>query len=148
MNSNENNDNIMTYTDFICFRTTTLARKISRIHNKACSEYQITTGQSFILIDLLEHDNSTMTEVANRVQLDTPAITRYIDRLIKESFVTREEDSNDRRLSRISLTEKGKEIAVLLSEKTKEVHNHIASLLSEDDYAIFDKCLAILQENL
>ena len=89
-----------------------------------------------------------MTEISNRVQLDTPSITGYINRLIKEDLVIRIDDPNDRRLSRISLTDKGKDITKLLLPKTQKVHNNIIELLDIDDFETFDKCLLILERNL
>lgn len=145
MNSNENN---RIYSDFLCFQLTALARKITRIHNKACSEYQITSGQSFVLLDLLEYDGSSMSEIAGRIQLELPAVTGYIDRLIKEDLVARVEDPNDRRLWRISLTQKGRELAELLLPRTREVHDEIVKLLKDNKCSGFKKCLSVLKENL
>lgn len=148
MSINKNTLKKTKYSDSICFLIPTLARKILRLHNKSYSKYKITAGQSFILFDLLEYEGSSMTEISNRVQLDTPSITGYINRLIKEDLVIRIDDPNDRRLSRISLTDKGKDITKLLLPKTQKVHNNIIELLDIDDFETFDKCLLILERNL
>ena len=136
------------YTELFCFRLTALGRKIGRIHSKACAEYKITAGQSFVLFDLQAHEGSSMTEISTRLQLDTPAVTGYIDRLEKEALVVRDSDPNDRRSLRISLTEKGKEIVQLIQPKTQAVHDRIKGVLTEEEYAVFHRCLCAIESEL
>lgn len=136
------------YLEFMCFRINALARRIARAHNKVCAEHKITAGQSFILFDLLDHEGSNITEIAGRVQLDNPAVGGYIDRLIKEDLVVRVDDPSDRRLYRIYLTNKGKQLAQILLPLTQDVHRTIVELLDSNDYQIFNKCLGELEKNL
>jgi len=147
-NYNVIEEHINSYSDTICFRITALARKISKLHNRACTNYKITAGQSFILFDLLENEGSSMTEISNRVQVETPAVTGYIDRLIKEDLVVRVDDPSDRRLFRIFLTDKGKNIAKLLLPDIRVVHNNITNLLDPGDFEVFQKCMSILEDSL
>ena len=89
-----------------------------------------------------------MTEISNRVQVETPAVTGYIDRLIKEDLVVRVDDPSDRRLFRIFLTDKGKNIAKLLLPDIRVVHNNITNLLDPGDFEVFQKCMSILEDSL
>lgn len=137
----------MDYTDFLCFRINALARRISREHSKACNGYGITGGQSFILFDVLGHEGTILTEIANRVQLDNPAVSGYVDRLVKENLLVRIDDPKDRRLYRIYLTDKGKQIAEDLFPKTRAIHERIVELL-EDNRVVFKDGLSKLEQTL
>ena len=96
-----------TYNNLLCFRLGVLTRRINRYYNNQYARYGITIGQSFILFDLLINECSCLKDIAARVQLDSPAVTGFIDRLVKEDLVERQEDPCDRRSLCISLTEKG-----------------------------------------
>lgn len=135
------------YQEFLCFRLNAIARRIARAHNRACSEAGITGGQSFVLFDLLDHEGDNITGIANRLQLDSPAVGGYIDRLIKSDLVIRIEDPSDRRLYRIHLTNKGRKMAKDLLPKTRAVHDNISALMGSNT-STFESCLSTLEDKL
>lgn len=99
------------FTKAWCFRMAALSRRISRSYNNICSQYGITGTQSFVLMDLLNHDGSSVKNIAARIKLESPAVTGVIDRLCKEALVERIADSSDRRSLQIFLTGKGRALA-------------------------------------
>lgn len=50
----------------------------------------------------------SIKDIAERMDISGSAATQLIDSLVKEGLLTREGDPNDRRIVRISLTDKGK----------------------------------------
>ncbi|MFA6338230.1 MAG: MarR family transcriptional regulator, partial [Saccharofermentanales bacterium] len=54
------------------------------------------------------YEARTMTETANDLGITTGTLTVAIDRLLKKGYVTRDRDTVDRRIVRISLTKNGK----------------------------------------
>src|SRR5665647_400536 len=99
------------FADFLCFRLGALTRRIQRYYNNRFTELNITLGQSFVLFHLLEADGNSVKNIAAAVQLDPPAITGLVDRLAKEGFVERQADRDDRRTTKIYLTDRGREVA-------------------------------------
>ncbi len=71
----------------------------------------------------------TMSEVANRLNVTQGAVTQMATRLEKKGYVMRQKDSQDKRVTTISLTEKGK----LLCD------NHIA--YDQKEYAVVSEML-------
>jgi DNA-binding MarR family transcriptional regulator len=51
-----------------------------------------------------------LKELAERLGISTPAMSRAVDDLVKKKLVTRVEDPDDRRARRIELTAKGREV--------------------------------------
>jgi len=101
------------FTDFWCFRLGAIVRRIGREYNSRYQEHGITLGQSFILFDLLEYEGKSVKEIAGNIQVDSPAVTGFIDRMSREGLVERREAPEDRRSFQIFLTDKGR----LLAEK-------------------------------
>ena len=69
----------------------------------------ITKEQFGILILLTLKDGLYQTQIANILGKDRPNITRMIDILESNGYITREKDENNRRILKVFLTDKGKE---------------------------------------
>ena len=54
---------------------------------------------------------ATVKDVSEEVGLSLPSASRTVDDLVKRALATREEDPDDRRVRRLSLTAEGQEIA-------------------------------------
>lgn len=77
----------------------------------------ITTQQIPILLKLLNHEYIYQKEIATDLQMDTGLLTRNIRKLEDNGYVIRQEDNDNRRQNKISLTTKGRTIIVKLRDK-------------------------------
>jgi DNA-binding MarR family transcriptional regulator len=134
--------------DFLCFRIGALSRKIYRHYNTMYDRYGITVGQSFILLDLLIHESSSVKDIAHRVQLDSPAITGFVDRLMKEDLVERSVDPSDRRSLRIRLTTKGRSLAEDIAPLADTFNEQMKQALSPEDFKAFERVLDFMEKSL
>ena len=125
----------------LCFRLGVLTRRINRYYNNQYARYGITIGQSFILFDLLINECSCLKDIAARVQLDSPAVTGFIDRLVKENLVERREAPCDRRSLCISLTEKGRKLVEEILPSAKQFNQQIMDILIPSDLEAFERSL-------
>jgi DNA-binding MarR family transcriptional regulator len=66
-----------------------------------------TPGSLFALGALSHHQILSMSELGGHLLIPKPNVTSLIDKLIAENFVERLYDSNDRRIIKIRITEKG-----------------------------------------
>jgi DNA-binding MarR family transcriptional regulator len=129
-----------------CFRLAALSRKISRSYNAECSNYGVTATQSFVLLDLLNNNGSNVKDIAARIQLDSPAVTGVIDRLIKENLVERKEDPSDRRSLQIFLTPGGRSLAEKLTPVSEAYNQFIQSGFAAVDRTQFESLLQRLEQ--
>jgi MarR family transcriptional regulator, organic hydroperoxide resistance regulator len=134
------------FTEAWCFRMAALSRKISRTYNVECSDYGITATQSFVILDLLDHDGSSVKDIAFRIQLDSPAVTGVIDRLLKEKLVQRIEDPSDRRSLQIFLTPNGRNLAEELIPMSERFNRNIQEGFDPDEVDLFQKYLYRLEQ--
>ncbi len=87
------------------------------------------------VIFCLEYYGSlSISEIAKKLNIYKPNMTPILDKLIQEGFVIRCEDSKDRRILRIELTEKAHEFIKLQRNKLENIVRNKISHLSEDDF--------------
>jgi len=67
----------------------------------------VAIGQWSVLLFLWARDGLSQAELSRLVAIEPPTMVRTIDRMVRDGLVTRMPDSDDRRLSRIHLTERG-----------------------------------------
>ena len=124
--------NMESFRDFICFKLGSATRKIQKYYNNRYGEYGITIAQSFILFSLLESDGLSIKNLAERLNIDSSAITGLVDRLEKESLVERRVDPKDRRSFSIFLTNKGKNLAETVLPIAVEFNEKLKTNLGEE----------------
>ena len=63
-----------------------------------------------------ELDEPSVKELADRLGLSLPAVSRAVDGLVRRGLVTRTEDSEDRRCKRVAATPEGRDVMHRLME--------------------------------
>lgn len=116
------------FTSFICYAMKSTMRKLERYMSREFEKYGINLGQAFVLFALMENDGSTISEVANRTRIENSSLTNIVDRLEKEGLVERRLDPQDRRIIRLFITGKGRE----LGEQVLNMGTWFDSILREN----------------
>lgn len=99
------------YTTFICFNLKTTNKKVEKYLTSSYEEFGINVAQAFIIMTLLDRDGSTLTEIGNKAQIENSSLTTMVDKLESMKLVERKLDREDRRVIRVFLTAKGRELA-------------------------------------
>ena len=73
----------------------------------------------------------TMSELANRLNVTQGAVTQMATRLEKKGYVVRQKDTEDKRVTTISLTEKGKVLCEQHIDFDKREHANVSEMLGE-----------------
>lgn len=81
------------------------------------NNYPITTPQFIALQWLLEDGDLTIGELSNKINLAFSTTTDLVDRMENNLLVERKKDTKDRRVVRIHLLDKGKQIIREVIEK-------------------------------
>ena len=74
-----------------------------------------------------------MSELAQRGRVTLGTMTVMINKLVKKGFVKRSRDDNDRRVVRVSLTDKGQRINDIHDRFHEDMLDRILSVLSESE---------------
>lgn len=86
----------------------------------AYNRHGVRSGQQFILQCLWETDGLTPGEIARRLELATPTVTRAATRMEAAGLLRRSPHPTDARLVRLILTDRGRELeSVIAAEMHK-----------------------------
>jgi len=87
-----------------------------------------------ILGMLMFYGTMPMSAISKKLCVTKPGITAIIHRLVEEKMVDRHYEKEDRRIIKISLTEKGKHYLLRSRDETKETIKKNLSTLSVSDF--------------
>lgn len=99
-------------------------------------EMNITLPQLMVLEIIRRKECPKMTDIAGELDVTLSNVTGMIDRLIESGYVERVDDPQDRRIVRIHLTVKGKNITQKAFEQRKRCLEQVFEKLSLEDQKI------------
>lgn len=94
---------------------TDLFRDLAKKHRLVVSNYLhkqgIYMGQHRTLFKLQKYPNSTLTDLAEKLEVSKESLSVSVKRLVNVGMIVRSEDNKDKRRTLLNLTEKGEETA-------------------------------------
>lgn len=87
------------------------------------------------LLPLWDEDGLKVVELARRAGLETSTMTGLLDRMERDSLVSRSPDPMDRRVQRIHLTQEGRNSEAKVLEVVDRVMARVLKGISEEDQA-------------
>ena len=102
---------------------------------------RIYRGQGIALAIVGRCRGLSIKDVAERMDVSGSAATQLIDSLVREGLLRREVDPNDRRIMRISLTDKGKSGLEKFRKTRVEAMSKILSPLDNQELEMFRNLL-------
>nr|WP_228733541.1 MarR family winged helix-turn-helix transcriptional regulator [Lactiplantibacillus pentosus] len=94
-------------------------------------------GQDMVLIELLRKDHRSQNELVQALTVDHSTIAKSANRLQKAGIVSFEKSTADKRVTIISLTDKGRELATKAAAIWRDVEQTAFEDLSEEDVRFF-----------
>ncbi len=126
--------------------------KVCRAHRGSVGELLakvgLHVGQEMVLIELWERDGQRGGELAERLGVEPPTITRMIRRLEKCGLMTRRQDPEDARSFRVYLTEEGRSLEEPVARCWEQVEEQAFAGMSVGERRNFHRLLAKVRANL
>ncbi|QNO13688.1 MarR family transcriptional regulator [Alkalicella caledoniensis] len=97
------------------------------------NDFEITPPQFNALLLLSEHGDMTIGELGSKMYLASSTATDLIDRMERNSLVERVRDENDRRVVRLHMTKKGKQMILEVVESRKRYLDDILTHVDQSD---------------
>lgn len=126
----------------------TAKRAMAEAAEAAYRRHGVRGGQQFILMCLWEEDGLTPGEIARRLDLATPTVTKATKRMEATGLVARRPHPGDARLVLIHLTDRGRDLRKVLDEEMRRLSGRALRTLSEEERAQFARFLDELRRNL
>lgn len=102
------------------FLLTRTARALKRALDSKLVEHNLTATQYIVLARLWEEDGVSLTELGERLYFDNPTLTGVVDRMERDGLLERRRDRDDRRVVRVFLTERGKDLQQTIGRLAEE----------------------------
>lgn len=111
------------------------------------TELGLGRGQPRILTYLLDHGSGTQNEIANYFEVDPASVSRMVETLRKNGFVTRTAIEDCRRSNKLELTDKGKSTAEIWREKYRALESKLLAGFSEEEKHQLEELLQRVLDN-
>ena len=105
-------------------------------------------GQPPVLNALWEREGMTQSELAERLNRSPSTITKMVQRMEKAGFVARCDDPEDERISRVYLTEAGREVRAAVGDVWHTFACQAFAGFSEEELTTFNTLLQRLHHNI
>ncbi|SDN57552.1 MarR family winged helix-turn-helix transcriptional regulator [Alkalicoccus daliensis] len=112
------------------------------------NEFPITPPQFIALQWLHEFGDMTIGELSSKMYLACSTTTDLIDRMEKNELVERVKDTNDRRVVRIHLLDKGKKIIREVIQQRQVYLQNVLEDFSQDNVDFLEQSLNVLLEEM
>lgn len=101
-----------------------------------------------MLLQILAYENNPrMLDMAKRLGIEAPSVTRKVQQLEELGYVVRTTDPEDKRASRLALTQKGKKIVDKLQVVKRKYFATVLEEWSKDDLHELARLIDKLAEN-
>jgi DNA-binding MarR family transcriptional regulator len=129
-----------------------LIHDVSRLRRSAFDRVlkplNVTRSQWWVLAYLSREDGMTQSQLAEELDLGKVAIGGLIDRLEKSGLVRRDPDATDRRVNRIFLEPKSKQLIARMRKLNHKLNQQILAGLATDKLEHTAKTLDAMKHNL
>ena len=135
------------------FRTFTvliakISRNVKKIKNHEMAEYGLRSVHVTCLYYLYSAESLTATELCELCEEDKATISRGLEFLEAEGYITCDAKQQKRYKSHLALTARGKEVGKKIADKINLVLDEICVDLSEAEREEFYRCLSVISDNL
>ena len=129
-----------------------LLAKVCRAHRagvgSVLARIGLHVGQEMVLLELWKKDGLRGGELAERLGVEPPTVTRMLKRMEACGFVERRPDPTDARSFRVHLTEKGRALEEPVARIWGEIEEKTLQGISPEETLVLRRLLARIRQNL
>ena len=111
---------IAEFVDNVCEIMPIMMKGFFKHQAEGLHRMKITLPQ-FVVLDILnKQGESKMSDLAHFINVTTAAMTGIVDRLVRDGYIVRTSDPEDRRIIRVVLTAKGNKLVKEVGDERKK----------------------------
>lgn len=111
-------------------------------------EFGIYPGQIPVLAKIVRKEGCSQKEIADSLHIKPPTVNVTVSRLEKAGFVCRRQDDKDQRVSRIYLTDSGREVVQQAMERIRKNEDILFEGFSSAELCLLRRFFCQLLENI
>ena len=119
--------------------------------NKDCCQaggHDISLVQSHILYEIDHQHQPSIQQVAETLGTDITTFSRQVQSLVKMGLVSKTPDSTDRRISILSLTKEGKDVADDIDKQMNQYLEEVFSNMNQEEKEMVVHAIHLLNKNM
>ncbi|WP_377371421.1 MarR family winged helix-turn-helix transcriptional regulator [Phenylobacterium ferrooxidans] len=120
----------------------------ARVVSQRMLDLGLTGSMWRVLVYLQREDGRSQADLAKELEVSRASLGQMIDRLERSGHVRRRAHPDDRRIWRVFLTEKSREVMPSVGEKAQALHQQTFGRLAEDEHRAFIATLMTLRDSL
>jgi MarR family transcriptional regulator, organic hydroperoxide resistance regulator len=134
--------------DTVGFRLTQVTRMRRNLVASVLEPAGLYVGQDLIMVQLWHEEGLTQSRLAEGAGVDVSTMTKTLQRLERQGFVYRRQDSEDMRVWRVFLTERGRALESMVTEGWLKAEQQTFQGFTSSDRALFAAFLQRIEQNL
>jgi DNA-binding MarR family transcriptional regulator len=134
--------------DFVGFQLVQICRAHRNRADTALNELGLHVGQEWILFELWREEGQTQSQLAEQMCLEPPTITKMLQRMEGAGLVERRQDSEDARVSRVYLTDRGRGLEKYVVKVWQQLEDQTVRGLNETEQLLLRRFLIQINDNL
>lgn len=111
-------------------------------------QINIHPGQAGILFILSSNGPLSQRELSDKMHLKPPSVTVALQKMEKCNLVTRQPDDKDQRITRIQITDSGRECVQSMIAMQQKVEGRIFRNMSAEEKMLFRRLILQIRENI
>jgi DNA-binding MarR family transcriptional regulator len=119
-------------------------QRVTQSAKQRLAPYGVTPVQYALLKVLWERDLQSGAELGERLQLDSATMTGLLDRLEHAGLIERKAHTTDRRVNRVALTERGRDLQAVLDEEMDKMNQDFLGEFPPEDVKLLRNLLMSL----
>jgi DNA-binding MarR family transcriptional regulator len=121
---------------------------LARVFTERLKSMGLYLGQELILLALQQENGMTQSQLAARHSVDLSTITKVVQRMERAELVLRRADPDDARVSRVYLTEKGRNLCEPCWQIWIDLEQQLMQGLSEAEQVLLHRLLSVIASNM
>jgi DNA-binding MarR family transcriptional regulator len=114
----------------------------------ACPGLELHVGQEMILLQLWGQEGVTQSQLAERLCLEPPTVTKMLQRMEGAGLLVRRADPEDARVSRVHLTDRGRSLEAHIERSWAQVEARTLAGLTTEERMLLRRLLLQIRTNL
>ena len=111
-------------------------------------DHGLYAGQDQIMLALDQEDGQTPGQLAQRLGVRPPTITKTINRLQAQGFLSKQTSTSDGRQAVVSLTAEGRDAIRVIEKSVRKTEKQALKGLDKKEQKLLGKLLARIESNL
>ena len=132
----------------VCFINSKTSKKMANMFNERLIPFGITRVQWIAMYYLLKYGDLSQKDLGERMDIKESTVARLLDRMEDEGLIKRTKGREDRRVTYIKLTNKGRERIEELLPEGQKMSEFFSMGISEEEIQVFKRVLQKFMENI